>query len=256
MREHDFSETAIHEIGRNAMFVCENPDCNRFTGYETSEGKPRSIAEAAHVLPSGKKGPRAKSSASYPDLKLSSSANGIWLCRICHGKIDNDPSAYPAARLFEWKGEHAKMMRRIVGKDIEAALTSLGNNRRFHQEIINLLSFFDNRRVLFEGMDAECPLRVLDSMDLIRQRLVQAKATIDPSSEVFLMIGSIQSRVNAFLYDIGPTTDLRTLQCNGQDPVWTNFHCKLEELRNDIIVVLHSLAGTTNYRLVNIPIKD
>ena len=90
MGEHNFSSTVVGEIAKSAMLVCSNPYCLRLTGYSTTEGKPRAIAEAAHVLPSGKNGPRSGSIAEYEGLDLSSAKNGIWLCLVCHQKIDDD----------------------------------------------------------------------------------------------------------------------------------------------------------------------
>ncbi|MEG4453099.1 HNH endonuclease [Microcoleus sp. N9_A3] len=252
MRKHDFSDDVIHKIGQAAMFFCQNAACNRLTGYSTSDGKCRRIAEAAHVLPSGTAGPRAQTIPSFPHLELSGVENGIWLCRICHKMIDDDPAAYPATLLFEWKEKHGQLMRRIVGKDIEAALLSLGNSKRYYQEANELLSFFDNRRVLFEEMDGEFPARVLDSLDMIRQRLNETRARTGPDSELFSVIGSVQTRIHSFLRNIGPQTDLTNLRCDSGDPTWVNFYEELRFLRTDVIVMLRMLAGSTNYQLKNI----
>lgn len=86
MREHDFSQTVVKEIAQKAMYICSNPQCLCLTGYGTTEGKARSIAEAAHVLPSGKKGPRADDKSSHTKIDLPSSENGLWLCKFAMRK--------------------------------------------------------------------------------------------------------------------------------------------------------------------------
>lgn len=247
MREHDFSDTVVREIGQAAMFVCENPDCLCFTGFSSTEGRPKRIAEAAHVLPSGRKGPRAKSVSAFPNLDLSSSGNGVWLCRNCHSEVDNDPARFPATLLFQWKTQHQDLMRRIVGKDLEAALLNLGNAKRYHQEVRELLSFFDSRRVLYEGMDAEFPPRVLESLDIIRQRLIQTRAAINPDSDLFPVIRILQTAIDRFLRNVGAATDLRTLRCNSQDPEWRKFSHELHNFREEMLVVLRILAGNAGY---------
>lgn len=249
MREHDFSDSVIREIGQAAMYVCESPSCHCFTGFTSSEGRPRRIAEAAHVLPSGKRGPRSASAPSFPGLGLASSANGLWLCKICHSEIDIDPTRFPASLLFEWKAQHQDLMRRIVGKDLEAALLSLGNAKRYHQEVRDLLSFFESRRMLYELMDAEFPPRVLDSLNITRERLVQARASINPDSELFVVIRTLQAAVDRLLRNIGPRNDLLTLKCDSGNPKWVNFSNELCKFRDEVFVVLRALAGSSGYHL-------
>lgn len=251
MGEHDFSDTVVREIGQTAMLFCENPDCRCFTGFSSADGRPRRIAEAAHVLASGRNGPRAESTTDFPSLNLSSSTNGIWLCANCHTQIDGDPSNFPATLLFSWKAQHQDLMRRIVGKDLEAALLNLQNDKRYHQEVRGLLSFLDGRRVLYEAMDAEFPPRVLDTLDIIRQRLVQTRASINPDADLFTVIHKLQDRIDNFLRNIGPQTDLRTLRCDSGDPIWRKFAQELYMFREDMIIVLRALAGSAGYKLIH-----
>jgi hypothetical protein len=71
----DFPAKVVREIGKRAMYICAGPECFRLTGYGTSEGKARSIAEGAHIVAAGKKGPRANAKLS-PDY-VTSADNGI-----------------------------------------------------------------------------------------------------------------------------------------------------------------------------------
>lgn len=250
MREHNFSQTVVKEIAHKAMYICANPSCLCFTGYATTEGWPRSIAEGAHILPSGKKGPRAKDVAAFPNIDRASSANGIWLCKNCHGEVDADPNSFSTDRLFKWKSQHEEVIRRLVGKDLEAALLDLKNTKRYHQEVREFVSFIESRRVLYEGMNMEFPPRVLDSLNLIRDRLSKTRASVNSDSDLFVTLNSLQEVINDFLRRIGPKTDLNSLQCNSNDPVWVKFAEELEKLRTEIVITLKVLAGDAQYKLV------
>ena len=252
MREHDFSDSVVREIGQGAMYVCQNPGCLCFTGFASSEGRPRRIAEAAHVLPSGGKGPRAADAPRFPEVSRSTAEKGLWLCKNCHSEIDGDATRFPPEELFRWKSEHAELMRRIVGRDLEAALLRLGNAKRYHQEVRELLSFFESRRLLYEGMDAEFPPRVLDSIEMIRARLIQVRANINPDADLFPIIASLQAAVDRFLRNIGARTDLRSLRCDSRDPKWRKFASSLQEFRTEVIVLLRVLAGSAGYQLSKI----
>jgi hypothetical protein len=217
------------------------------TGYGTTEGKPRAIAEAAHITPAGAAGPRAEATKSQADTK--SEKNGIWLCSICHTKIDDDPALYPAELLRRWKTDHEKVIRTIVGKDLETALLDLRNHKHYHAETREFLSFLESKRVLYEGLDQEFPPRVLESLELIRERVVQTRAKVNPDTEVFVALNKIQDAVNKFLREIGSDTDLRELRCNGGDPTWRRFSEALLRLRSGIIIILKVVAGDAGYRL-------
>lgn len=249
MREHNFSAMVIREISQSAMLICQNPACLCFTGYAAVDGRPRRIAEAAHVLPSGSKGPRASAASAHAQIAPASSANGLWLCKNCHSEIDGDPSRFPATELFKWKKNHQDLVSRIVGRDLEAALLNLRNDKRYHQEVRDLLSFFDSRRVLYEGMDAEFPPRVLESLDMIRARLVQTRAAINPDSDLFPVIYSLQAAVDRFLRNIGASIDLRSLHCDSRDPKWLKFCNELQKFRNEAAIILRVLAGNAGYKL-------
>lgn len=229
------------------MYICANPTCLCLTGYGTTEGRARTIAEAAHIHSASKKGPRAKPTASAARVK--SVSNGIWLCRVCHAKVDADIRLYSAITLRTWKRDHEDVVRRIVGSDLEAALLDLRNHKRYHDETRAFVSFLESKRVLYEGMDHEFPPRVLESLELIRERLVQTRAKVNPDTDLFVALNRLQTAVSTFLREIGEATDLRTLRCNGSDPVWRKFSTELGKLRNGIVIIAKLLSGKANYKL-------
>jgi hypothetical protein len=249
MREHNFHATVVKEIAQKAMYICANPDCLCLTGYSTTEGNARSIAEGAHILPSGEKGPRFQDKSVYQDINLSSSANGIWLCKICHDKVDDDSSYYSTEKLFEWKSKHEEIIRRLVGKDLETALLELRGVKRYHEETRELLSFIESKRVLYEGLDKEFPPRVLESLNLIRERVTQTRARINPNTDLFTALHAMQIIINNFLREIGKETDLTTLRCDSNDPVWCKFSSELTKLRAEIVIIIKILSGDAGYKL-------
>jgi hypothetical protein len=249
MGDYNFSDTVVKTIAHQAMHICSDPHCLKFTGYTTSIGKARACAEGAHILPSSKKGPRNDQIKDYPGLDLSSAANGIWLCLECHDRIDNDPASYPAELLFSWKRKHEDVIRRIAGKDIEAALLELKSIKRYHEEAREFVAFMEGRRVLYEGFDAEFPPRVISSIETIRERVNQTKARISSDSSLFSYLNGIQAATNGFLKNIGKKTDLYELQCNCNDPVWVKFAEELESYRNSIVILLKFISADADYKL-------
>lgn len=243
----NFSETTKAKIGKAAMYICANPECLRFTGYETTEGKPRALAEAAHVIAASNNGPRATKKTK--DDPLDSPNNGIWLCLTCHKRIDADVHAYPKSKLQNWKKQQSDIVRRIAGKDLEAALISLGKQKQHHQECQNLLSFLENRRVFYEGFDSEFPPRVLDSLSLVRTRVIETRAMLSPDSHAFNALQRIQMVIDTFLREIGPSTDLRSLRCNSNDPIWMKFASELTKLRTGIGIIMKVIAQDIDYKL-------
>ena len=247
MRDADFTETVRNEIAQEAMYVCAALDCFRLTGYSTTEGKARTIAQGAHINAAGKAGPRAKKDASTAFLK--SAKNGIWLCSICHKKVDDDPEYYTEAMLKDWKEKHKQLMRQVVGKDLESALLDLRNHKRYHDETREFLSFLENKRVMYEGMDHEFPPRVLESLQLIRERLIQTRAKVNPNAELFVALNQLQVAIDSFLRNIGKDTDLKNLRCDSNDPAWRKFADELLALRKGIMVIMKVLAGDASYTL-------
>lgn len=83
---------------------CQKPDCLRAL-YPVEMGGDKHIAEMAHVIPYGKKGPRHQE---RPDEDYDPNAfeNLILLCPTCHTIIDKDPAAYPRETLLSWKQAH------------------------------------------------------------------------------------------------------------------------------------------------------
>lgn len=246
MRDN-FTLTVRKEIAQKAMYICANPDCLCLTGYTTTEGKARAIAEAAHINAASQNGPRA---TTIRDEKyLSSSENGIWLCKICHDKVDDDPVFYTEDHLKKWQKNHEERLRRIIGKDLERAILELRNERHYYDETREFISFLENRRVLYEGLDAEFPPRVLESLNMIRERITSTRAKINPETKLFSALNKLHDIICDFLRNIGHNTDLTKLRCDSFDDKWLNFSNQIRILRGDFIIIIKILSGDAGYTL-------
>ncbi len=83
-RTFDFTKTVKDQLANEAGNLCSMPGCQRPT---SGGGFGNPIGEAAHIHASSPEGPRGNIHLA-PEF-LSSRENGIWVCRNCHGLIDN-----------------------------------------------------------------------------------------------------------------------------------------------------------------------
>lgn len=251
MTTNDFSNPTKANIAKSAMLICANPTCLRFTGYATTQGDARAIAEAAHILPSGSGGPRSDQIPSFPLIDICSVHNGIWLCAGCHKRVDDDPVWYTASMLFDWKKKHEAMVRRLVGLDLEAVLFELRGSQTHHQKTRKLLSFLDGRRALYEGLDSEFPPRVLQSVEMMREQIAETRAEVSSTTRLAKALGQMQTSIDSFLRRIGPKIDLTTLQCDSRDPAWLKFRDELVRFRSEMIVIVAYLAEGSGYEVTH-----
>jgi hypothetical protein len=83
---------------------CQNPKCLQVL-FPAEMGGDKHIAEMAHVIPYGKKGPRFEQRPEG-EFETDSFENLILLCPTCHTIIDKDPAPYTRSVLLEWKERH------------------------------------------------------------------------------------------------------------------------------------------------------
>lgn len=72
------------------------------------------IAEMAHVIPHGDKGPRYEERPEGA-FDVDSYENLILLCPTCHTIIDKNPEAYPRNTLLGWKSSHLSNLAKKQG---------------------------------------------------------------------------------------------------------------------------------------------
>lgn len=83
---------------------CQNPDCLQPL-YPAEMGGDKHIAEMAHVIPHGEKGPRHEERPEE-EFEADSFENLILLCPTCHTIIDKSPDGYSRSTLLDWKNKH------------------------------------------------------------------------------------------------------------------------------------------------------
>lgn len=91
---------------------CQRPECtNRL--FRDTGSKNIHIAEMAHIIAAGKKGPRASTSLTAP--QKGSYDNLILLCANCHTTIDKAPADFPDSMIQEWKRKHVDRITSLFG---------------------------------------------------------------------------------------------------------------------------------------------
>ena len=115
MADGEFKRSIVLALAARSANMCSNPDCLALTsGPATEDAAVVNVGEAAHIF-GGKPG-AARWDPHMADEERSDPTNGIWLCRICHKKVDADPAAYPSGLLFEWKRAHeARVLSQLGG---------------------------------------------------------------------------------------------------------------------------------------------
>ncbi|SDH71082.1 hypothetical protein [Pseudomonas panipatensis] len=240
----NFSANTIKQIAFEAHLFCSNPTCCRFTSYATSNGKARAIAEAAHINAASPTGPRPNAGLTEEDLK--SAANGIWLCKICHDKVDDDPRFYTETKLRNWKEEHSKFVKQLVGKDFDLVHFELYARSRNVAQSISILGFFEGKRVFFEALDVEHPGQVLESLIEIRSRINNALGQMKQEESASEALREINKKIRKFLT---AHPRLNELKCDGSDPNFHNFCNELQNLRTDLLPMVVEMAESLEYTL-------
>ena len=110
----DFSSKTIDALAKRAAFRCSNPDCRALTvGPNEIPDKSTLVGEAAHIYGARTGGPRFQTEMS--DTARAEITNGIWLCRNCHRKVDQDAKRYSSLLLFQWREQHEAFIADQLG---------------------------------------------------------------------------------------------------------------------------------------------
>lgn len=250
----NFSANVVRETARKAMYICSNPGCLRVTGFLTTGGKPRAIAQAAHILPAATKGPRRDAIVTLPDgseLQQGDERNAIWLCLGCHYIADADPEGFSADLLLTWKREHENRVASLVGLDLEQSLLKLGGERRFHDLARELLLWLDGHRFMYFDDAREMPDYVWRAIDALRVKLTELRARTDSDSALGQVLTEIDSSVHDFIKALN---DVRVdeIAVTDGNPEFEIFSRALRALRSGIQEAIWPLARDQNFNFKNI----
>lgn len=198
MRDN-FSPKNVQKLAERAGFICSNPSCNRITIGPVTADPARSTKTgvAAHICAASPGGPRYDMSQS--PMQRSSIANAIWLCATCSSLVDkNNGMDYPAEHLRRWKRDHEELIKvcleggkRVVFQFLQAPTD--------HPAARRLLTFMQQRGVLFMPFHSEFPPYVFDSVKEIRTFLTQLQSELDPESPLAIITDSINHACRHFM---------------------------------------------------------
>jgi hypothetical protein len=111
-RKHIPSETKLRLFSAAAGH-CQHPDCLEPL-FPAEMGGDKHIAEMAHVIPHGEKGPRHDERPAG-EFEADSFENLLLLCPTCHTIIDKNPAGYSRSTLLAWKSNHVAALARKQG---------------------------------------------------------------------------------------------------------------------------------------------
>jgi len=115
-RPGDFTQKTIDILAKRTGQICSNPNCNKSTSSgHTDKDKAVIIGEGAHIY--GEAPGSKRYDSTMTDEERKDISNGIWLCSVCHKKVDSDEMKYTAKVLLNWK------------KDAENESIQLKNNQ-------------------------------------------------------------------------------------------------------------------------------
>ena len=89
---------------------CQNPNCNTNL-FQSTGKKDFHIAEMAHIISAGDRGPRSDSTLTKE--QKGNYSNLILLCPNCHTTIDKAENDYPQTLIIKWKNEHTDNIKKI-----------------------------------------------------------------------------------------------------------------------------------------------
>ncbi|PRA09853.1 hypothetical protein CQ010_16505 [Arthrobacter sp. MYb211] len=241
------------------MYICSSPECLRVTGFQTAKGKPRAVAQAAHILPAAKSGPRRDAEVVLPDgtkLKQGDEGNAIWLCLPCHVRADADPEGFPAELLLAWKREHEERASSLVGLDLEQSLLKLGGVRQSHDLARDLLLWLDGHRFMYVDGSCEFPAEVRSALDSLRVKLVQLRASVyDMDTRFGKALQGIETAVLRFFAELSDVRIDEIVVTSGVSD-FELFSQSLEQLRQEIKVQILPLAREEGFKFTRIRVGD
>lgn len=148
--------------------------------------------------------------------------------------------------LFKWKRKHAAFVSELVGKDFDAVLFRLHSRTRNAAECIAFLSYVEDRRFIFDGLDAEWPHAVLASLIEFRVQVRNTRSFIREGDPAYKELGALQTAIHNFL---SANPGLETLKCDGNDPVFVRFLQSLEQLRVDLLPHVLTMAAAVEHTM-------
>lgn len=251
----NFTSAVRTHVAKSAHYICSNPECLRLTGFSTGDGRPRSIAEAAYILPASPSGPRRDDVVKLPDgsrLNRGDAGNAVWLCKHCHTRVDTDPEMHPPATLLDWKRTHEERIRGLVGLDLEQSLLRLGEERRGRDLARQLLAWLDGHRFMYFEDSREFPGDVFLAVQALRSKLWELNAQVtDEGSDLGQALSEVGAAVDRFL-DALNSIRIDQIRVKSGDPEFEIFSRSLGTLREQILLAVAPLTDSEQFSFKHI----
>ncbi|SED50743.1 hypothetical protein SAMN04487765_0200 [Tenacibaculum sp. MAR_2010_89] len=178
----DFKQKTINTLRKRAGEMCSI--CKRLTSIpHTNPDKFINLGEAAHINGQND-APNKRYDSSLTNEFLSSVANGIWLCRECHKKIDSDDKHYTVKFLNGLKEQHESDL--FSGK---LNYTKFTEYQKLEFEIYYLkdeLSKMNNSELAIELKNAEKEKQQFkEKIEDIERSLLTTNKSLDEAKKCF-----------------------------------------------------------------------
>lgn len=149
MSRAGFTKAVKQVVSERSAFMCNNPDCRELTVEPHSdEDHSLKTGDCAHIAAASKGG--ARYDPAMTSEERNRAANAIWLCAVCHRRVDNDASTFTVAVLRRWKHNHEKYIQQ---KGVVPAIPAL------QLKTSNALSLLEQVTERDSQLYRECTLR-------------------------------------------------------------------------------------------------
>lgn len=246
MARENFPEKVKDTVAERAAYFCSSPKCLKLTiGPASGYDKSLRTGHAAHICGASPGGPRYDKNQSPAERKAIS--NAIWMCRECGDVVDKDKVAYSADQLRNWKRDHEAMVSEVRTRGYSESLALLQTRRVEPMVAKRVIAAFEDRRVLWEHFDAEFPDRVRNSLDKLRDQLVQMRHDLPQDNPLDQILLSLTKTIHIFFKRV-EKSDLVRLRCDARDPEWQQFSDALAALRKSVGLQVANLANAYGIR--------
>ena len=123
---------------------CQNPSCN-VNLFLVKGDSDFHVAEMAHIISAGEKGPRSRLDLTKSDK--GNFSNLILLCPNCHTMIDKAEAEFPDSLIQDWKFSHSRKINELFNikpfatrYDVRGALVPIFNENKTIFDIYGPLS--------------------------------------------------------------------------------------------------------------------
>lgn len=96
---------------------CSMPECRANLIPEIAPDIETNIAENAHIIAFGEKGPRSNNT--IEESEKNSYKNLLLVCATCHTIIDKNPKQFPVEKLLKIKEDHEKWVLNELNEEIQ-----------------------------------------------------------------------------------------------------------------------------------------